>query len=117
MSILIDALILALLIATIGYAFLVERRVRTLMQALGDLHPAVMAFSDAVDRSEGSVEELRALSAPWKGRENQHSRRASIPGRAESEPEQSPPARELFRVPEKADLIRSFFESAREKQA
>lgn len=99
MTNLIDVAILALLTATVGYAFFVERRVRALMQALAELQPTVIAFSEAVDRSEDSVEKLRSTTAS-----------------AQSAPPPTKCARapEVFRVPAKAELIKSFFESARE---
>lgn len=59
MTLLIDTLILALLAGTLGYAFLVDRRVRGLMHALRDLQPIVGEFSAAVDKSESSVAALR----------------------------------------------------------
>lgn len=62
MSQLIDGLMLLLLVGTLGYAFLVDRRVRKLMTALSDLEPMVGRFSEAVDKSETSVSALRTAT-------------------------------------------------------
>jgi hypothetical protein len=74
MALLIDTMILLLLIGTLAYAFLVDRRVRTLMVALQALEPVVSQFSEAVDRTETSVKSLRAEGA------------ARPPARREEEP-------------------------------
>lgn len=63
MALLIDMIILLLLLGTLTYAFLVDRRVRTLMVALKALEPVVDQFSLAVDRTEDSVKSLRAGGA------------------------------------------------------
>lgn len=102
MTELIDIAILGLLTATVGYAFFVERRVRALMQALSDLQPTVLAFSDAVDRSEDSVAKLKSTTQGQEGAPR---------------PRQRGRAPEVLRVPAKAELIKSFFESARELKA
>ena len=117
MSVLIDALILGLLVATIGYAFLVERRVRGLMKALADVYPAISAFSDAVDRSEGSVKELRSLADPLQefGKRDFHLPLAR--GQHDRIPARIKRAQEVLKVPGKSELIRSFFENARENRA
>ncbi|MGC9370121.1 MAG: flagellar motor switch protein, partial [Paracoccaceae bacterium] len=62
MALLIDMLILLLLAGTLGYAFMVERRVRTLMAALKDLQPVVGELSSAVDKSENSVVALKSVA-------------------------------------------------------
>ena len=63
MALLIDMIILLLLMGTLGYAYLVDRRVRALVGALKALEPVVDQFSVAVDRSENSVRSLRAEGA------------------------------------------------------
>lgn len=54
-----DVLIIALLVCSIGYGYLVSRRVQTLMKVLENLEPLVGEFSQAVDKSEASVSEMR----------------------------------------------------------
>ena len=59
---LVDLAILILLCGGIGHNFLVSRRLERLRNALVAFGPALGAFSDAVDRSEKSVRDLRAES-------------------------------------------------------
>jgi hypothetical protein len=59
---LIDLAILGLLGGGIGYGYLVSRRLERLRGALVAFGPALQAFCDAVDRSERSVQDLRAES-------------------------------------------------------
>ena len=107
----VDAIILILLVATIGYAFMLERRLRALMGALRDLAPTVNAFSAAVDRTEGSVQLLRSAtkSAGRRQRRNPNARRGSSARRAAGT--------ETVKANAKADLIRSFFDTARGTRA
>ena len=107
MTALTDILILGLLAATVGYAFVVERRVRALMHALTELQPTVNAFSNAVDRTEGSVDKLRSVTQPLQTpRRQNRSPRTSVEYNSE-------PASNVLRVPVKSELIKCFFESAR----
>ena len=62
MSYLIDLLILGLLAGTLGYAFIVDRRVRRLMSVLREMGPMVGKFSEAVDKTEDSVSLLKQVS-------------------------------------------------------
>ena len=59
---LIDLAILALLGGGIGYGYLVSRRLERLRSALVAFGPALDAFCQAVERSEKSVQDLRAES-------------------------------------------------------
>ena len=86
---LIDLAIIALLAGTIGYAWLIDRRVRALMTALRDIAPMVSAFSEAVDRSEHAAERMRGVAE-----------RAPAP----EEPE------------DKFDLVKSFFDMTKTRQ-
>lgn len=112
MALSIDVLILGLLVATIVYAFLVERRVRALTNSLRELEPMVMQFSNAVDRSESSVVMLRSAATDVQ---------LADQGRPHEKPAQRSGTKEtgqlsnrVVRVPAKSDLIRSFFENAKE---
>jgi hypothetical protein len=114
MPLVIDLLMLVLLVGTVGYAFLVERRVRALMQVLTELEPMVGEFSAAVDKSESSVGMLRSLAQALPG---------SITGRgaakgaeaAGREPSVRPAG--VRRIAGKSDLVRGFFEAARGREA
>ncbi|SFP65327.1 hypothetical protein [Tranquillimonas alkanivorans] len=128
MAILIDALILVLLAGTLGYAFLVDRRVRALVAALRDLQPMVGEFSAAVDKSESSVKQLRTAA------ERLSEEQAAPAVETRREPELSAPKSEqapfflstrgerrtspgVTRVTGKTDLVRSFFEQTRSRGA
>lgn len=113
MSLLIDGLILLLLAGTLAYAFLVDRRVRNLMAVLQELQPMVGAFSDAVDKSESSVNALRAAAQDMAQEAARVPAAAEAPARpaAKAARRVSPPG--VTRVSGKTDLVRSFFESTR----
>ncbi|WP_212522777.1 flagellar motor switch protein [Actibacterium sp. MT2.3-13A] len=124
MALLIDTLILLLLAGTLGYAFMVERRVRTLMAALKELQPVVGELSNAVDRSESSVVALKSVAEKVA---------ADAPRPAAPQPEAAGGGSTLtfrsVRAPRrvagagvtslggKSDLVRSFFEAARSRGA
>lgn len=136
MALLIDATILLLLGGTLGYAFLVDRRVRALMAALQALEPVVGAFSEAVDRSESSVRALRGTPAK-RAEEPPLTRAATQPAPAvavapatapqagaagiafrSARPEAPtllPPG--VARVTGKSDLVRGFFDTVRSREA
>lgn len=59
---LIDLAILVLLCGGVWHGYLVSRRLERLRGALVAFGPALEAFSEAVDRSEKSVRDLRAES-------------------------------------------------------
>ncbi|WP_374434168.1 hypothetical protein [Tabrizicola sp.] len=72
---LIDLAILGLLACGIGYGYLVSRRLERLRSALVAFGPALDAFCKAVERSEKSVQDLRAES----GRIEASGSRARLP--------------------------------------
>ncbi|MFU8863102.1 MAG: flagellar motor switch protein [Rhodobacterales bacterium] len=140
MALLIDMIILLLLLGTLTYAFLVDRRVRTLMAALKALEPVVNQFSSAVDRTEDSVKSLRAegaartaskredeppltRTAAQMPNQSAHSPAGSTPDLvfrsvrmpARATPAQLPPG--MARVTGKADLVRGFFDTIRSREA
>ncbi len=136
MALLIDGVILTLLAGTLGYAFLVDRRVRALMAALEDLRPMVGQFSAAVDKSETSARAM--VDAARRNIErSQPVLRSPAQQSAESGPQApAPPAATsaggapLFsssrgrdvpggvtRVRGKSDMVRSFFEASRSRSA
>ncbi|MBM2575665.1 hypothetical protein JQC91_05045 [Jannaschia sp. Os4] len=108
---LVDATITALLIGTVGYAFLLDRRVRALMAALQGLEPAVRAFAQAADRTEDTVMRLRtdppvAAHAHEPFRTTRQADRDRRPG------QRGPSDHPVVETTAKADLIRRFFDAA-----
>ena len=59
MMTIIDSVIILLLIGSIGYGYVVSRKVRVLMATLKELQPLVHEFSHAVEKSELSVHLMR----------------------------------------------------------
>lgn len=116
MPLVIDLIMLVLLVGTVAYAFLVERRVRALMQVLTELEPMVGEFSAAVDKSESSVGMLRslaqALPGSLAGRGAPKAGEAAAPDR-----EAAPRPAGVRRIAGKSDLVRGFFEAARGREA
>lgn len=113
-SLLIDAVLLALLAAALIYAVMLSRRIARLQSALLELAPALQAFCDAVSQSERSVEEIRretdrlqeeARRMPSAEASRQASRRAA--GTA------APDTGLLRATPDRSELVRNFFEAAR----
>ncbi|MEL6312488.1 MAG: hypothetical protein AAFO63_13005 [Pseudomonadota bacterium] len=117
MTFLIDAIILGLLVATISYAFIVERRLRTLKETLSELAPVIDEFSRAVDRGEGSVEKLRAAAANLKTGTDAPVKERIVRTQRAAVPTSKPRTSGMMRVPAKAELIQSFFDNAREGRA
>lgn len=123
MSFLIDMLILALLAGTLVYAFLVDRRVRVLMSVLRDMQPLVTNFSEAVDRTERSVSQMKTLAteppvsrpapaAPAAPRlAEREAEPATLSFRSVRDPQRAPSG--VTRLRGKSDLVRGFFETAR----
>lgn len=110
-----DALIILLLAGSVGYGMMLSRRVQRLMASLEELEPLVQAFSDAVDKSETSVNALR---------DNLTDGIAAQETAAAQEQEQDTPAfhsrRQAQRrlpgvqvVRGKQDLVRRFFDTSR----
>lgn len=140
MALFIDMIILLSLAGTLGYAFLVDRKLRSLMEALRTLEPVVGQFSEAVDRTESSVRSLQAdeaaratktrgdepplsrsmsttsawnaLAAAGRSAPDQHAQTAR---QTPTQPAQLPPGVE--RVTGKSDLVMGFFETIRSREA
>ncbi|WP_375690009.1 flagellar motor switch protein [Pseudooceanicola sp. LIPI14-2-Ac024] len=123
MSLIVDIAILALLIGTLGYAFMVDRRVRKMMQALQDLEPLIGSFSEAVDRSESAVTVLKSLGqtvqAPFGSRRGSREEPPATRGegafRSSREPARG--SRSSGGIPVKSELVRGFFETVRSREA
>lgn len=58
----VDVFILSLLLCSLGYGYILSRRLEKLRRVLIDLKPALDAFSDAVDQSQRSVAEMKEVS-------------------------------------------------------
>lgn len=105
----IDLIVLALLVGTLAYAALVDRRMRALMTALEALRPTVEALSEAADRAEGSVTALRHAAEEIA---SEGTAPAETRAEAEGAPDRGAPPADG-----KADLIVRFFEDARGRSA
>jgi len=121
MSLIVDIAILLLLVGTLAYAWVVDRRVRKMMQALRELEPMIGSFSDAVDRSESAVSVLKTLGqtvqAPFGGRRQpapEPERRDASFRTVREQPERSRPT---SAIPVKSELVRGFFETVKSREA
>lgn len=127
----IDIAIGVLLVVAIGFGVVLDRRVRRLTRVLAELRPAIDDYSIAVDRSEDTVVKLRSAAGPHPslGRERDRERaepRVEKPASASpftfrsrrSEPEPAPAgANGVAQIDGKSALVRSFFETARSREA
>lgn len=106
-----DLFIIALLLGAIGYGWYVSRKVQVLMAALKEMEPLVQEFSNAVDKTEDSVNQLKLnLEEP------QAHDMAQV---EEEEPMFSTRRQPAHKIPgarvvrDKQDLVRRFFETSR----
>ena len=110
-----NGLILALMIGAIIYIYLVDLRVRKLLGTLKELEPMVGQFSEAVDRSETSLEKLKAVEiesvprAGSSGGEDEDDKNAIFKSKKSLQKSQVG----WVSLPGKSELVRSFFETAR----
>ena len=127
----IDIIIMVLLVGTLIYAFVLDRRMHKLMATLRDMEPMVGAFSNAVDQTTRSVEEMRDLSiAAQQAVTPAQSTHQAAPKTisASTLPGQTPahqraarlkakdPVRGQASVPGKSDLVRTFFDITKERK-
>ena len=119
MSFLIDIAILVLLVGTLGYAYLVDRRVKALMAVLKDMGSMVGEFSKAVDKSEDSVSMLRSMAekvrSPIATPQPEQDSAQVVSLRTSREKVKKPAG--VTKVSGKSDLVRGFFETARTRGA
>ncbi|WP_282025168.1 flagellar motor switch protein [Limimaricola cinnabarinus] len=125
MTLLIDAMILAMLAGVLAYAWMVDRRVRFLMETLRELQPMISAYAAAVDKSEESVRDLasatrslteapaapRAQPAPPAKPAPRTGDKAARAARARARAQ----AAGITRVTGKTELVQGFFDSVRER--
>lgn len=108
----LDLMIIALLIGAVGFGLVIDRRVKRLTAALRELEPAVLRFSSAVDRSAASVSTLKTAF---------HEPQARPAPRREPTLARSGGSVDFAggtaRIDGKADLVRSFFDSVRSREA
>ncbi len=118
-TLIINGLILTLLVGAIGYIYLVDLRVRKLLLALRELEPMVGQFSSAVDRTETSLEKLKAAKtataedADQKTETGQAGKRSTLKSKQDSDKNNVG----WVSLPGKSDLVRSFFETARGQES
>ncbi len=132
MTLLIDAMILAMLAGVLGYAWMVDRRVRLLMETLRELQPVITAYAAAVDKSEESVRDLSSMARsltetpvaaktqPAAARDAAAPRAGEKAGpRAGDKVARAARARAqaagVTRVTGKTELVQGFFDSVRER--
>lgn len=106
-----DIVIIALLLGAIGYGWYVSRKVQVLMAALKDMEPLVKEFSNAVDKTEDSVNQLKLnLEEPQQPEMVQEEEDEPMFATRRQPAHKIPGARV---VRDKQDLVRRFFETSR----
>lgn len=109
-STLLDMAIILLLIASLGYGFIVNRRVNRLMEALTEIDPLVREFSRAVDKTEFSVSRLRSNLEEMIGETQPRSRDDRDVDSSSNRPNNRVP------TPSTEELIKNFFRGTYERQ-
>lgn len=109
-----DTLIILLLVGSVGYGVMLSRRVQRLMSSLEALEPLVREFSEAVDKSESSVNALRdnlteGLAAQESAAVEEEAAAPAFHSRRQMQ--RRLPGVQVVRG--KQDLVRRFFESSR----
>ncbi len=132
MAILIDMTIMALLAGVLGYAVLVDRRVKILMERLRELQPLVSELSAAVDKSENSIRDLNSAAtamarSPAVARPVAQSTPAAdktaaaaaerAPATPATDKGRAASASGLTRITGKTDLVRGFFDKVRNQDS
>ncbi len=114
LSTMINLLFLAVLLCVMAYGVMLSRRVGRLMKALEEMGPLVKEFSQAVDKSERSVTEMR-MAAREAGetvtREAEALRDAV--GAAPFSSIRRQQIAGMTRLSGKSDLVKSFFDRGR----
>ncbi|RMH45735.1 MAG: flagellar motor switch protein [Alphaproteobacteria bacterium] len=105
--------IIVLLIAAILYGVAVSRRIRRLSAMLAELEPLVLAYSEAVEKSEASVralkEGLEAESAQADVGQETAGPTGRVPGSVGKAAQRAPAGVRV--VHDKSALVRRFFET------
>ncbi len=107
-----DILIIVLLAGSVGYGVMISRRVQKLMASLEELEPLVREFSEAVDKSETSVNALRDnLAEGLAAQDEAATGDDSAPAFSSRRQQRRLPGVQVVR--DKQDLVRRFFETSR----
>ncbi len=117
----IDGFIIVLLAGAIGYGFMISTKVRRLMAVLEELEPMVEAFSNAVDKSETSVEAMKDnLDAQQAATQAEVDAGYAVDTSPQEDAQTFSSSRgQAVRMPgmqivkDKKDLVRMFFEASR----
>lgn len=116
LAMLTDVFIILLLIGGIGFASVVNARVKRLMALLQELEPAVQHFSDAVDKSEASVAQMQKNLLHEQPSENLPQAdvfEADAPAFASRRTPQNTREMGVRVIRNKQDLVRRFFDLPR----
>ncbi|UMA66857.1 hypothetical protein LVO79_20040 (plasmid) [Roseivivax marinus] len=111
---LLDLAIIALLVGAVGFGLVIDRRVKRLTAALRELEPAVQHFSSAVDRSVASVTTLKTETRATQAQPPLRRAAAPAPARSTAGLDMTGGT---ARIEGKADLVRSFFDTMRSREA
>ena len=117
MTMIINGMILALLIGSIGYTYLMDLRVRKLLIALKEMEPMVSQFSKAVNQSETSLEKFKqsanldeaGITTANKAPDTSISKK-KLTFETNRKPQQNHIGQ--ISLPGKSELVKSFFENA-----
>jgi len=115
MTMIINGMILALLIGSIGYTYLMDLRVRKLLIALKEMEPMVSQFSKAVNQSETSLEKFKQAANPDETETANKAPDTSISKKKLTfETNRKPQQNHIGQIslPGKSELVKSFFENA-----
>jgi hypothetical protein len=115
----IDGIIILMLAGAISYGYYVSRKVQRLMSVLSELEPLVLEFSDAVDKSEESVDQMKQNLAATEAAADGPAQQPIVPAPNEITPEFSTRREAASKLPgmqvvrDKKELVRMFFEASR----
>lgn len=117
MTMIINGMILALLIGSIGYTYLMDLRVRKLLVALKEMEPMVKQFSKAVNQSETSLEKFKQAANPEETETTTANKAPDVSINKKKltfETNRKPQQNHIGQIslPGKSELVKSFFENA-----
>jgi len=106
--------IIALLIANLGYGRIVIRKVNKLKEAIKEIEPVVKEFSYAANKTETTVVQLKQNLAA--GASNQPSGFASTASADSSDHTGRATNRESIDMQDNKELVRGFFQSTQKRR-
>ena len=77
-SLILDIILALLLAATIGFAFALNRRLRTLRDSRSELGQMITSFNESTQRAQGSIQELRRAADRTAQELDQRIKRAQV---------------------------------------